>query len=212
MNRKSKNVQPKLKSGNRLDETLSALQKALRRGQEYNAMMLATDLCESGLDELCWTRLAVISVEDIGLASPQAVTLVNSLAEIWERHKKQRKDHLPEFNILALAILALSRSPKNRQADDLATLVELDRLDGKSPIINPEAIDGHTARGKRNLQDQAKKIGKNWTQLFNEQFFHDAGRSNKPTEVGTGADGINWSKILCKRLKCNYKKYMTLKG
>ncbi|MBI4370008.1 MAG: hypothetical protein HY547_07250 [Elusimicrobia bacterium] len=201
--------EPRLRSGNDFYESISALQKYLRRGKELEAFSVGVDLCTSGYDGACWKRLCIIAVEDVGLANPSVVVLVNNLAQMWDRLKQKGngKGKLPETNILALAVIAISRSPKNRVADDLAYFVELDRKEGKVPEISSYCLDGHTKRGRTKLIEQAKQEKRNWMELFNEEFYHGAARSNRPVEVELGENGTNWSKELVERLNCNYELY-----
>lgn len=203
--------EPRLKSGNDFYESISALQKYLRRGMELEAMSVGVDLCSSGYDGACWRRLCIIACEDVGLANPSVVVLVNNLAQIWERLKQKGngKGKLPETNILALAICAIARSSKNRIGDDLAYYVELDRKEGKKPEIKPFCQDGHTKLGRMKLIEQAKQEKRNWMDCWNEEFYHDAARSNNPVEVESGENGVNWSKVLVERLNCNYELYRT---
>lgn len=190
-----------LKSGNRYDETVSALQKAIRRGLEYEALSYALDLVESGHGALVWERLMVIAVEDVGLAKPEVAVLVNSLAQAWVWMAR------PETNLFALAIIELCRAPKNRVADDLAYLMSLDRKDAtkKVPVL-PDAVDSHTARGKAQLRDEARRTGRDVFQLTCQQFYHRGARLNKPVEC---PDGPNWSRILVEKLACDYAAYMS---
>lgn len=200
-----------LRSGNRLDETISALQKELRRGQEYEALWFAEDIAESGYDLYAWKRIAVTAVEDVGLASLDTVRLVCDLEALWERLRKEDSHgvKLPEWNIMALAIIAICRAQKNRSADDLTCLIELDKKAGKKVSLPSYAIDGHTEKGKTKLKAEAKKQGRDFMELWNEEFYHHVARSNNPVEVELGANGVNWMKFLMNRLKCDYKTYRT---
>ncbi len=205
-----------LKSGNRFDETVSALQKAIRRGQEYEALFFFWDLAESGYDLYAWKRMCICAVEDIGLANPEVAVQVNALAQMLERLRKQERDEkkgeatviLPEKNIPALAIILMCRSPKNRQADDLASCVDQDWKAGKVVPIPPEAIDGHTEKGKAKLREQAKGQGREFMDLWCHEFYEEAARSNCPIDVDLGPNGINWMKEMAeRRAGCDYDIY-----
>ena len=76
------------KHGFMLDETVSALQKSIRRGEEVDAMFWSLELDASGMANYAFKRLAIISCEDIGPADPQAIVVVNSCWSAWERIKK----------------------------------------------------------------------------------------------------------------------------
>lgn len=53
------------------DLVISALQKEIRRGNEENAVLIAYEMFSTSLplEDFLWTRLHVISVEDIGFAN-----------------------------------------------------------------------------------------------------------------------------------------------
>lgn len=204
---------PVTKNGYRYDETVSALQKSIRRGLEEQALFWSLELCEAGFDLACWRRLMIISVEDVGLADENVIILVKSLADMWMSMRKVEKGkvRLPETNILSLAILKLCRAKKNRTADDFAYLMGSMR-EGRNPktgeygnrrlrLEMPEwAIDGHTEKGKERLKE---KYGKDWYLFWNKEFYEDVARLNKPVDV----EGINWSKILMEKVGCDYEKY-----
>ncbi len=204
-----------LKSGNRFDETVSALQKSIRRGKEYESLFFFWDLAESGYDLYAWKRLCICAVEDIGLANPNVMVQVNALAQMWESLRKKEKDDktgesiilLPEKNIAALAIILMCRSPKNRQADDLAACVDTDWKAGKVVPIPSEAIDGHTQTGKAKLSQQAKEQGREFVDLWCHEFYEGAARSNCPVEVDLGPTGVNWMKEQAVRTGCDYALY-----
>lgn len=56
-----------------LHEVISALQKELRRGKEYEAVYWASEL-ESFNPKLLWNRVRVIASEDVGIATPCFIT------------------------------------------------------------------------------------------------------------------------------------------
>ena len=64
-------------SGYRYDETISALQKTIRRGDEVSAMYWAIELEREFHNEL-WNRLEVISHEDIGITSMDVIMFVRT--------------------------------------------------------------------------------------------------------------------------------------
>jgi len=159
------------RSGHELHHAVSALQKCIRRGVEYEACWFAIDICEGGFDQKFWQRMTMIAAEDIGLADPYAMTLVNSCRESWMAYRKMKdgKPLLPERNIVCLAVLYFCRAPKNREADDLAFLIE-SKNEGRDPKtwekgkmeklpIPSEAMDQHTGPGKAALRRRVKETG-----------------------------------------------------
>lgn len=63
------------------DLVISALQKEIRRGNEENAVLIAYEMFSTSLplEDFLWTRLHVISVEDIGFANPEAPMMIMAL-------------------------------------------------------------------------------------------------------------------------------------
>ena len=68
----------------RADELISGLQKCLRRGLTERALLIAYEMCVTSaeFEEHLWTRLSVISVEDVGrpMTAPKAVSVGPSVA------------------------------------------------------------------------------------------------------------------------------------
>jgi hypothetical protein len=77
--------------GYRQDEVVSALQKAIRRGLEDDALYWAVELDESGWGEYCWSRLFVIVSEDVGLAEPHLPATIAALYTTWTLLRKRRR-------------------------------------------------------------------------------------------------------------------------
>ncbi len=127
-------------------EVVSALQKAVRRGQEVAAMYWFEELAGSGLFSWAASRLEVISQEDIGLADIYTVTYTALTMEQARRWYKLKK---PEWRIaIGNAIRALCRSPKSREGDHFQAAVRLKHRSERLPIPD-EALDKHTCRGKK---------------------------------------------------------------
>lgn len=200
------------------DEVISAMQKCIRKGDEYQALWWSLELVESGYDLAVWKRLCIIACEDVGLADESAVILINNLAEMWERMRKVEKGRaiLPEKNILALAILKLCRTMKNREADDLTWLIYCKRI-GKDPKtgekVEPERLkipdfcrDGHTEEGKKKLRDEAQRTGEPFLFLWNKEFYEGVARLNKPVELKDGQK--NWMKEMAIEAGCLYEEYI----
>lgn len=134
-------------NGYDLNELLSALQKCIRRGMEYEAVHFAAELEEFSSPPL-WSRLKTIASEDVGPANPLMPVLIETLAK---RYYELRKDLTDTSHRLFLvnAVVCLCRSPKSRVSDDLLNLVYAEReFEHKKLPIPDFAIDMHTARGK----------------------------------------------------------------
>lgn len=135
-------------SGLAADEVISSLQKSIRRGEVHNAVLCAHDLSAAGaaLDEVLWDRLHVIAVEDVGLATPDAIVVVEALCAARQRFAVRSHDRLL-FAIHAVRLLA--SSAKDRSNDELANIVRGETDDGVRPDIPDHALDMHTRRGRQ---------------------------------------------------------------
>lgn len=135
------------------DEVISAFQKEMRRGHTENAALLAYEMILSSeeLEEVVWSRLQVISVEDIGLGNINAPVLVETLFQMHKRLPRGRGDRCL-FAIHAIRVLC--SSPKERGSDELLNWLsrEVD-LRGRMPEIPEYAIDMHTRRGQEMGRD-----------------------------------------------------------
>lgn len=161
---------PQTKRGYDFNELLSALQKDIRRGNEYEAVFWAAEL-ESFNSSALWKRLRIIASEDIGCANP----LMPILIETLHRHYIEAKQKLDSGNewrlFLVNAVVCLCRSQKSRITDDLLNTVyaEIQYEDKKLPIPD-YALDMHTLEGK--------KMGRGV-----EHFFSEGNRlCNEPFE------------------------------
>ena len=115
---------------------MSALQKAIRRGQVETAKRAVRTLLVTGKVEAVWKRLLIIGFEDIGLGSIDALLMVCALAS----EKTIRSEYESELAALDAVVTALCKAPKDRSADLLYSIARFDpalsgfraMLDGKS--------------------------------------------------------------------------------
>ena len=123
-------------------EVLSALQKAVRRGDEKMALYWSHELYLSDYASHLWTRLRVMASEDVGLADSSVAALVRALYENWEQEKDNTlyQTH---------AVLALVRAPKSRLVDHATICAKL-TIENKlsHPSIPDYALDKHTDKGR----------------------------------------------------------------
>ncbi len=105
---------------------LSFLQKSIRGSDEQASIHALARLIKSGdLTSIC-RRLLVIASEDIGLAYPQAISIVKACTD------SAMQLGLPEARIpLAQATILLASSPKSNSAYEAieAALADLDKVD-----------------------------------------------------------------------------------
>ena len=137
---------PLTKNGYYLDEVISALQKEIRRGKEYDAVYWAVEL-ESFNPKALWNRLKVIASEDVGVAEPHAPLIIDALESMYLYAKEKKKEEYRMFFVNAVSILA--RAPKCRLADNLMITLYGDIKLGKRLEMPDYAIDKHTFRGGR---------------------------------------------------------------
>jgi replication-associated recombination protein RarA len=134
--------------GHRCDEAASALQKAIRRGEEREALYWASELELAGFGNYVWKRLLVIASEDVGLASTETVIAARALRENWNELRKTVKPPYEGFVRVFLlhAVCLLARAPKSRALDHALVVMygERERLE-----VPDHAPDRHTGRGRR---------------------------------------------------------------
>ncbi len=100
------------RDGDQHYDLLSALQKSIRGSDENAALHYAARLMEAGDIISLSRRLLVIAAEDIGLAYPQAISIVKSCVDA------ALQLGLPEARIpLAEAIILLATAPKSNSAE-----------------------------------------------------------------------------------------------
>ncbi len=130
---------PKTNGGHDMFESLSALQKSIRRGLEEQALYWASELDLSGYSQHLWNRLRIIASEDVGLAMPGAASIVRALYENWQ--------DAPENKLWVMhATLLLVRAPKSRIVDHSCCIFY---NEGRPTFDMPDfALDKHTRRGR----------------------------------------------------------------
>lgn len=146
-------------SGYQLSDCVSAMQKCIRRGEEELAMFFAREI-ETKYPGYLWVRLITIANEDIGLASPDVLVLVESLRQQYEYLRTSSKSP-SERIVLANAVLALCRAKKTRLADDFQCVIyRRATQEAWKPEIPEFAYDRHTAKGKQ--------MGRGWEHFETE--------------------------------------------
>lgn len=107
-------------------DILSALQKSIRGSDENAALHYAARLIEAGDIISLSRRLLVIASEDIGLAYPQAITVVKACVD------SAMQLGLPEARIpLAEAIILLCTAPKSNSAHNAINAALADIKNGE---------------------------------------------------------------------------------
>lgn len=129
------------KRGYAVDEVKSALQLAIRRGDEEAAAWWTKELMESGLARVAWRRLQVISAEDVAGMIPSL--FVDAMARFASMQVGE------EVFFAVAAAIQLARARGDRTADDLLSwFEEKERREGYRPKIPNAALDEHTRKGR----------------------------------------------------------------
>lgn len=136
------------KNGYDFFEASSALQKAIRLSDEDNAIFFMVELYNSNYDNYVWSRLKIITSEDIGLAKPDAPAVIQSLYSMYIEQKEARKEKQPERLFLVNAVLYLCRCPKSRLVDWTLINAWREHQDNLRPVPD-YALDMHNLRGKQ---------------------------------------------------------------
>jgi replication-associated recombination protein RarA len=137
-----------------LSHVASALQKAIRRGEEENAMFWVVELClpnakGSAYDEYAWKRLRIMCSEDIGLAWPSGPAVIQGLYQMYNDQKKKKDDkHAPERLYITHAVLLLCRAKKSRLVD-WTLIYHWKSHHAIMRAIPDYAYDKHNSEGKR---------------------------------------------------------------
>jgi replication-associated recombination protein RarA len=129
------------------DEVISGLQKCLRRGLAETALLIAYEMYMTSpeLEEMLWSRLSVICVEDVGGGNVMLPVLVDTLYRTHTRYPRPIGDR---FLFAAHAIRMIADSPKDRTTDDMVNYARLEnQVRGNPPEVPDFAIDMHTKRG-----------------------------------------------------------------
>lgn len=135
------------------DEVISALQKCLRRSLLDNALLLGWEMYVTSpeMEEMLWSRLTVIAVEDVGMGNSHAPLLLETL---YQQHKRYPYPQHDRFLFAAHAIRTIATSPKDRTTDDMVNWAKHAIGFGERlPEIPDFALDMHTRRGKEMGRD-----------------------------------------------------------
>lgn len=131
---------------------MSAVQKAIRRGDAKIAAHFAIDLARSNYWRYLWERLLIISAEDISVSEPVTQEIV-ALANAYAATVKKK----PRVIFVVKAVLLLAKARKCRDVDHLCVLSvvpkdeEAEALEeaARKPLDVPEyAYDCHTSTGR----------------------------------------------------------------
>lgn len=187
-----------------LDTCVSALQKALRKGEEERALYFMQEMIDSGFVKYFWRRITIICLEDCGLSDPQAILIINALAQMNERlnHRKEIRDTYAP----GMAVLYLCRTTKSREVDYALDWIDLKRKEGFTILPDEADLDCHTSIGREQLKQKAKETGRTYDELVDEKFYYEGILSNNPISIKDDY----WKKKVWELRKLD-KKRMNLK-
>ncbi len=168
------------RDGDQHYDILSALQKSIRGSDENAAIHYAARLIEAGDIISLSRRLLVIACEDVGLAYPQAITIVKSCVDA------AMQLGLPEARIpLAEAVILLATSPKSNSAylamdSALADVRRGGAMDFPRHLQNKH-LDGEGAAVKGQHYLYPHDYPKHWVE---QQYLPDTLKNKKYYEFG----------------------------
>lgn len=157
---------PPTQRGHNFGEVSSAMQKAIRRSNEYEALYWATELEQSGYGNYVWKRLMMIVSEDIGLAEPHLVATFRALYDNWIDQKKRKEKGSPEKLFIVHAVILAARAKKSRAVDNAKIFFYNHELVTDLEIPD-EALDQHTLRGYK-MGRRLEHFADEGSQLVNE--------------------------------------------
>lgn len=169
--------------GYNFGQCVSALQKEIRRSNEWNAMYWAMQIeATPKMSGYLWKRLAVIASEDIGIDGGNLPLLLATLRASYEETKPKGGEEHRLF--LGHAIQAMCRSPKSRSTCNFVVA----EYYGEHRLEIPDyALDRHTLKGKQQ--------GRSW-----EHFFEEAARIEPPPGEETLRAADDHYEAECERL------------
>lgn len=128
-------------------EVASALQKAIRRAEEDDALFWAAELYESGYQDYCWKRMIIMCSEDVGLGEPSCIVQVMACRQAYEFMKAWHDTGAMKLPFVQ-AVLVLVRSRKSRYCDHVITVYWNKIKSGIKRAFKDYVFDMHTRKGK----------------------------------------------------------------
>ena len=199
---------PDTESGLPAMACISAMQKAIRRSMEKEAMEFAVELMHTSkaFHSMVCNRLEVICHEDLDtLAAPHVVPFVaTAVAQSKERYSKS----IGEARLMiGNAIRIMARAPKSRAGCHFAAAIGLrSLLEDFAPAIPDWANDQHTLAGRklgRGLDHFRAEGAKLIPPPTDDDPYEDeatsCGRSSRRTRRGAGRSRSERTRTLCVR-------------
>ena len=144
------NYQIKTINGYDFFEASSAFQKAIRRGEEDEAMFWMVEIHKSGYAKYLWKRIIIIASEDVGLGDPDVIVRIMALKQSYDYLVKEQNTHNAEILPFIQAALTLIRAKKSRFIDLAYAVYWRNHLEQLGTKTVPDyALDCHTRKGKK---------------------------------------------------------------
>tara|TARA_Y100000310_G_scaffold163491_1_gene163288 strand:+ start:2233 stop:2868 length:636 start_codon:yes stop_codon:yes gene_type:complete len=137
----------------RLSEVISAVGKEIRRGEEELSAFWAYQMMISGAEaeEFLWERFRIITIEDIGLANPNALLIVGEAKRLYYELPSK---HFDRFSTGIFTTSYLARSPKTRYTHEMLSMIKGGLKDGTmTPEIPDYALDFHFPQHREKGRD-----------------------------------------------------------
>lgn len=149
-------------------EAMSAMQKYIRRNMQKEALYFALKIEEFN-PKMLWNRLAVIVVEDIGIADHTKISALKALYDSYESSMDRGKYG---GLFLSCAIQLLATGPKSWDAGSLINIVHVKAQEEHwKPEIPDWVYDKHTLKGKA--------MGKGIENFFDESITMDQNKTDQ---------------------------------
>jgi hypothetical protein len=137
-----------VRSGLRMDLATSKLQKCIRMADAEGAMQAALDISEASYGKFLFRRLATIACEDLGAASPEALTIVMSAHNAALAFGKSMRQVEPMFIAHAIYYMCNIASA-HRGVDHLKSKIVNMRDVGEFGETDDRCFDIHTSQGRQ---------------------------------------------------------------
>lgn len=175
----------------------SAMIKSLRGSDPDAALYWLTAMLEGGEDpNFVFRRLLIFASEDVGLADPHALAVVNSAHDAFE------KCGMPEgFYFLSHACLHLALAPKSNSTGAIFSVVSEHKEKGTRPV--PDHLRDKTANAKKSRYLQTEnasddyKYPHSWPEHWVEQqYLPDSLKNTRWYRPGSeGHEARRWERL-----------------
>ena len=148
---------------------LSALQKSIRGSDPDASIHYLARLIEGGADEMMiGRRLMVIASEDVGMAYPNAITVVTACVQA------AHMVGFPEARInLAEAVILLASCPKSNRAYMALESAQRDLENRKTGDVPPALKDSHYGGAKKRGIGEGYKYPHDYGGYVKQQYLPD---------------------------------------